>query len=345
MRKVLIALLALVFMLGGCAKNAPDPPVAVDEPAGEPPVYALIVKDVANPYMLRMYDGFADACEALGVRARMEGAGGASGEEQAAIVDRLTDEGIRAIAVAVNDAHALEAALARAMEAGAQVVSMDSAASPNHRMVHIQQADPEAIGRVLIQAAYRMIGGSGEAAILTTTELMPNQVTWVGWMQREWEENEDKYCDMPLVEIVYGLDEYARSYSATRALLARRPGLDIIIAPTSVGLLAASDAVEREGSKVAVTGLGLPSEMEGHIQSGLCPWMYLWNPIDIGYLAAYALSALETGDFTGAAGETFEAGMLGTKLVTTSQDGGTEIVLGNPFKFDAENISIWKDAF
>lgn len=96
--------------------------------------------------------------------------------------------------------------------------------------------------------------------------------------------------------------------------------------------------------KVALTGLGLPSEMADYIEKGICQWMYLWNPIDVGYLAGYTADALVKGTITGKAGEKFTAGKLGDKSIITVGDG-TEIMLGDPFKFDSKNIGEWKKIY
>lgn len=47
--------------------------------------------------------------------------------------------------------------------------------------------------------------------------------------------------------------------------------------------------------------------------SGVCQWMYLWNPIDVGYLSGYAADALVNGKITGAVGDKLTAGKLGEK--------------------------------
>ena len=48
------------------------------------------------------------------------------------------------------------------------------------------------------------------------------------------------------------------------------PNVKVIVAPTTVGILAAAQAVEDAGlfGKVYVTGLGLPSEMAGDVKAG-----------------------------------------------------------------------------
>jgi rhamnose transport system substrate-binding protein len=73
--------------------------------------------------------------------------------------------------------------------------------------------------------------------------------------------------------------------------------------------------------------------------------MYLWNPIDVGYLAAFAATAVNKGDITGKAGEKFSASRLGSFEIVKASDGGTEILLGAPFKFEPSNIAEWKTVY
>ncbi len=115
--------------------------------------YALVVKDVTNPYMQRMFSGFAEACAAIGARAVLAGPEDVSVEGQIACVRSLIQSGVDAIAIAANDRDALSPVLQYALAAGIKVISLDSDVRPEDRLVHIQQASPEVIGRVLMQAA------------------------------------------------------------------------------------------------------------------------------------------------------------------------------------------------
>jgi rhamnose transport system substrate-binding protein len=72
-------------------------------------------------------------------------------------------------------------------------------------------------------------------------------------------------------------------------LLKTYPDLKVIVSPSSVGIVAAAQAVKDQGKigKVYVTGLGLPSEMAGAVKSGASKSFAIWNPIDLGYAATY----------------------------------------------------------
>ena len=90
-------------------------------------------------------------------------------QAQIDIIDALIDRKVDAIVIAANDSDELQDALQRAMDEGIAVLSLDSAVNRESRMLHIQQADPEKIGRVLIQAACKMVDGEGKACLLYTS--------------------------------------------------------------------------------------------------------------------------------------------------------------------------------
>lgn len=340
---LLVLLITLVLVLTGCTPEKEH--TVIVEDTATVCRFALVAKDTTNPYMKYMYSGFKNACEALGAEALLVGPQTLSSEAQKECIRVLIEQDIDAIAVAANDKSVLSEVLTLAIEKGIQIVSLDSNVNVDNRMVHIQQAAPDTLGRVLIQAAREMIGGEGQIAILTTTKNAPNQSLWVSWMLHEIEENPKTYAKIELVEVACGMDEYEPSRVETLRLLQEYPDLDIIIAPTTVGIRAAAEVIHEEGADVLITGLGLPSDMSEYILDGTCPWVYLWNPIDVGYIAAMACDALVAGEITGQVGEILRAEQLGDKRITESVDGGTEIVVGNPYMFDSGNIAVWREIF
>jgi len=305
---------------------------------------ALVFKNTGNPYGEKMMEGFQKAVEEAGGEAIFKAPDQPTAEAQIQIIEELIAQRVDAIAVTANDFDALQPSLKKAMQRGIKVFSVDSAVNPKSRITHVNQADPERVGRVQIQAVSQMIGGKGEIAILSATSQASNQNLWIEWMKKELQD--PKYKDIKLVKVAYGDDLRDKSVAETEALLKTYPNLKAIIAPTTVGIAAASKVISDKGlkGKVIVTGLGLPSEMAEYIKNGVCPWMYLWNPIDVGYLAGHVAIALAEEKITGKVGEKLKAGRLGEKEVV--KDGeGTQIMLGDPFKFDQNNIDEWKDVY
>jgi len=78
------------------------------------------------------------------------------------------------------------------------------------------------------------------------------------------------YPGINVVATVYGDDLSDKSYREAQGLMSSHTNLKAIIAPTSVGIVAAAQAVADAGKtgEILVTGLGLPSEMAAHVESG-----------------------------------------------------------------------------
>src|SRR5439155_1097448 len=103
------------------------------------------------------------------------------------------------------------------------------------------------------------------------------------------------------------------STQVTQGLLQQFPNLKGIISPTTVGIAAAAailDTPQYRG-KIKLTGLGTPNSLRKYVKDGTIIAFELWNPADLGYLAAYAAVNVASGTLTGKAGQRFTAGRLG----------------------------------
>jgi len=346
MKKVLITMMALTLSLStlaGCSTKAPGDPAKTPVAAGKAK-YAIIVKNTGNPYNEKEMEGYKKAIAEIGGETILKAPDQPTAEAQIQMIQELIAQKVVSIAIAANDPDALQPALKKAMDAGIKVISLDSAVNAQSRLVHVNQADPNAIGRVEIETIAKMIGGKGEIAILSATSQATNQNSWITVMKKTLED--PKYKDIKLVKVAYGDDLRDKSVSETEALLKTYPNLKGIVAPSTVAVAAAAKVLTDKGlkGKVQLTGLGLPSEMADYITSGVSTAVHLWNPMDVGYLAGYASDALVKGTITGKAGDKFKAGTLGEKTVITVGDG-TEIMLGDPFEFNAGNIEQWKTVY
>jgi rhamnose transport system substrate-binding protein len=342
MRKVIFT---AVMVLGIMAIALPAFASGGGEPAAAGAKYAIVFKNTGNPYGDKQMGGFKAGIEEQGFQAILRAPDQPTAEAQIQILEQLISQKVAAICIVGNDKDALQPVLTKAKNAGIKVFSLDSGVNPASRLTHVNQADSEKIGRTLIQAAYDMIGGKGDIAILSATSQATNQNLWIDYMKKEL--TDPKYANVKLVKVAYGDDIRDKSVSEAEGLLQSFPNLKCIIAPTTVGIAAAGKVLTDKGlgGKVFLTGLGLPSEMATYIENGVCPYMFLWNPIDVGYLGSYTATALVSGKITGAVGDKFKAGRLGDYTITKAPDGGTEVLLGPPFKFDKSNIADWKTVY
>jgi rhamnose transport system substrate-binding protein len=74
--------------------------------------------------------------------------------------------------------------------------------------------------------------------------------------------------------------------------------------------------------------------MKQFVSDGTCASFALWNPANLGYLAAYAAVELASKKITNAAGHSFVAGKLGKFTVGSD----ATILLGPPTVFTKANI-------
>ena len=324
---------------------ATEAPAATDAPATEPSAaacegdYVLVPKNLGNPYFDTGNNGAQEAAGELGITVLYQGSATAGATEQITLLNSLIAQQPCGLAISANDADALVPTGQDAMAASIPIVTWDSAIAPDGRNIHINQAETAGIGAIQIQMASELAGeDGGQIAILSATSTAPNQNAWIEVMQEELAKPE--YSNLELVEIVYGDDDDTKSYNEAQALFTKYPDLEVIIAPTTVGIAASARAVTDANliDQVFVTGLGTPNQMREYVHSGASPQFALWNPGDLGYLAVYAMHTLATGQISAEAGQTFEAGRLGEYTVEEDADGGLSILLGTPFVFNADNI-------
>ncbi|MCD8363698.1 MAG: substrate-binding domain-containing protein [Lachnospiraceae bacterium] len=342
MKSRIIALGLTAMLLTGCSGST-GAAATVDDFAG---VYAFVTKSEGNSYNDRMAQGFQEVIEEAGGNCVIYSPEEATAEAQIEILQDLISQGVDSITVAANDEDALSSVLTEAMEEGICVSTVDSDVSADARQVFVNQADTEEIARTLVEAVYEISGGSGQWAILSTSGQATNQNAWIRQMRSVMEE--ETYQDLRLVDIVYGNDETEESKEKTEELLNDYPDLKVICAPTVMGLSAAAEVIkEQENTDVKVTGLGMPSLMSAYVQDdeAVCPYFYLWNPVELGKMSASVSLALKEGTITGAEGETFEAGDMGLIEIEESEYGGTEVIAASLIRFDSENIKEWEAQF
>jgi len=135
---------------------------------------------------------------------------------------------------------------------------------------------------------------------------------------------------------VYGNDDPTTATQVTQGLLQQYPNLKGIISPTTVGIAAAAAVLDtsKYRGKVMLTGLGTPDEMKKYVADGTVKQFILWNPANLGYLAAYAAVELASGKITNAAGQSFTAGKLGSYTIGAD----STVLLGPPTVFSSSNI-------
>ena len=307
--------------------------------------YAIVMKSRGNWYNELASQGYRSVIEDAGKNCLTLYPDEATAQEQVRLIRNLIHEQVDAIAVAANDVDALGPVLREAREKGISVITLDADAQADSRSIYIKPVDAEKLGRALVRSACGICGGSGQWCILSAGSRSANQNEWMYWMKKELEEAE--YKDMRLVDIAFGEGVYDKAAKETERLLKNYPDVKVICSLSTEGIKAAADVVKARGqaSEVKVIGLGLPDQMEEYVGSDpedVCPVLYIWSPMDLGRVAGYVCLELSEGSIEDRADQEL---LLGGRIypVDYGQDGGLEVIAGEPIRVDAENIGYWKD--
>lgn len=302
---------------------------------------ALVAKALGISFFDAAYRGAKEAANEIGdVKIIYTGPADTTASGQIEVVNSLIAQHVDAIAISANDPDALTPVLKKAQQRGIRVVSWDSGVAKQGREIHVSDANDELIGRTCNQLAAEAIKFKGKDigtfAILSSSSTSTNQNIWIEWMKRSLKD----YPNLKLADTAYGDDLADKSFREAKALMKKHPDLDVIVSPTTVGILAAAQAVNDMGlkGKVYVTGIGLPSQLAGHVHSGVINSFAIWNPIDLGYATVMVAHDLITGN--GSRGER-PIGRMGTLKI--DEDGNAD--MGKPFIYDTSNVDKFSPLF
>ena len=301
---------------------------------------ALVVKALGIGFFEAAAKGAEEAAAELGgTEIIYTGPTDTTAEGQIEVINSLIAQGVDAIAISANDPDALVPSLKKAMDRGITVISWDSGVAEEGRQMHLNPSSTELIGNTILKLAADHMPDGGDVAILSASATATNQNAWIAAAEAVL----PNYPGINLVATVYGDDLSDKSYREAQGLMATYPDLKAIIAPTTVGILASCQAVTDEGKigQVNVTGLGLPSEMAGCVESGATESFAIWNPIDLGYAAAYIAHELAAGNATAEPGASISMGRIGAVTLDDTNTGA----MSDPFTYDASNIEEFKSIF
>lgn len=307
---------------------------------------AIMPKAVNNGYFTAWNQGAQKACKEIKATCTYLGPTEATGPAQVQFINQVIQKKYDVLVISAADQNAIVPSLNKAKAAGIKIVTSDAdvaTSAASSRVVAVLPAASARIGTAEVDWIAAATGGKGKIAVLSAAATAANQNAWIAAMGPYLT---SKYPNMSWVggtvdkSVFYGNDDPTTSTSQFDAILSQYPDVAGIIAPTTVGVLAAAQEKKAKSAAVHVTGLGLPSQMAPYIEDGTVEKVGLWNPIDLGYVAVYAGAAAKAGTFTGKVGSSFKAGTKSYSVVA-----GGIAYLGDPFTFDKSNIATFKSIY
>lgn len=339
MKKMLLmtaALAAIALPAAALAQSQATPGKALN--------MVLLPKFSGNAVFDQAHVGAQEAAKELGNTTELQflapPASNAAG--QIDIVTNATTQGVNAIMISNNIGDQIGPAVKAAKDKGITIVTWDSPIpSAENEDVFVAQVDFTETGKVMADMALKILPDGGKFAILSASPDAANQNAWIESFHNILK-SDPAYAKLEEVDLVYGNDEAEKSYNEALALVDKHPDLQLIMAPTSIGIVAASKAMQDENlcDKVKVSGLGLPAEMLSYTMNDCAPNFALWSFVDLGYLAYYTAYMLASGDLKAEEGAKFTAGRMGEYTIEKDANRGKGLrILMGPFSvYDKSNV-------
>jgi rhamnose transport system substrate-binding protein len=253
-------------------------------------------------------------------------------QKQIEYIDNAISRGVDGIFFAANDPVAISPVLRKALKSGIHVIGYDAESEPDAREWFVQMCTPDGVAKALIDSLVSQVGPNADFAIVTSSTTAAGQNAWIAEIK--------KYIPaaglkLNLVTILPAEEDQQLAFKVTGQILKAYPNVKGIIGLSSVAGPGVADAITSAGliGKIAVIPLSTPNQMKPFVKNGAVKEVVLWNPVDLGYAAAYAMRNVADGKLK--PGDTeMDAGRLGKLQIIN----GSQILLGKPFIFTTENI-------
>lgn len=290
--------------------------------------------NTGNPYFDTIFSGVKSAASKTGDKVNEVAPSTASATGQIPFIQNAISQHVDGLMISASDPEAVVPTAKQAMAKGIKVITLNNDYDVKGRIACVLGTDYNLIGPRMIQLIAAEVHNTGQIAILTANPTAPAQTLFIAGMRQELKK--PIYKGMTIVKVAFGYDDPAKSFTQAQDLLTSYPHLAGILAPTTVAVAAAAQVLEttHKAKKVALLGLGLPSQMRKYIKDGTTPQVLLWNPAAEGTVAIYLMDGLLNGTIKPHQGGTFNAGPYGTE--TFLKDN--VVNAAPPFVFDASNI-------
>ena len=321
------ALLLVLAVLGAFARGRTSP---TPNGTAARPTVAMMPKAVGDPYFVSARSGAEEAARELGVDLIWDGPTDLDPAKQNEVVEAWITRKVDVIAVSVENVAGISTVLRKARAAGIRVITWDADAEKDARDLFINQATPEGIGFALADRASALLEEHGQLAIVTASLTAANQNEWMKHIRARLVA---QHAGVEVAVVRPSDGDRDRAFTETQTILKAYPDVRVVVAIAAPAVPGAAEAVRQSGrSDVRVIGLSLPNLCKPYVRAGVVDSIVLWNTIDLGYLTVRVADAMARGGLKPGA-RNLQAGRLGTIEIQ-----GDEVLLGQPFTFNRENI-------
>lgn len=261
---------------------------AADDANGDKLYVAMVSKGFQHQFWQAVKQGAEERAAELGVDMTFDGpAAETEVDAQLQMLKTAIDKKPDAIGYASLDPEACVPLYGEAEAAGIPIVQFDAPCNSDYAKTLVA-TDGEAAAAIAADHMAELIGGSGEVAIISHS-----QINSTGVQRRDGFVNqiEANYPDITVVDIQYGDGDHLKSADIAKAMITAHPNLKGLYGTnegSAIGIVNAANELNLEPGKLAIIGFDSGAAQINAIKDGTMAGAITQDPISIGALTIQA---------------------------------------------------------
>jgi len=283
-----------------------------------------ILPKIWDEHFIRAGYGIKEASKELGISVEYANPKSPNSFSQTDIIEKWLKKDFKAILVSADDPDSLVPLMKKAQSLGIKTSTWNSDISDG-REYFLNQTSNQRMGKCLVDMMIHSLNFSnGDFLIITPSIQSPNQSQWLKEMKIY---SLKKYPKMIYKDIIECGEEIECAEEYTVNYLLKYPNIKGIFCLTGNSTPGVIKAIKKLHlvNKVAVTGIGVPSQIISFLKEGSVKEVALWKPEDLGYGAVYLAKSQIDGEIYKNK-KYVELGRLGKLKI----ESNNTIILGDP---------------
>ena len=326
---------AIVPLAGGLAGRLPMPFIKASTSAGGLRVF-MVPKWTTYPYFEAAAQGARKAAQQFGDTFTYTGPTSPNAEQQVASLENVLAQEPDVILLAAIEEQNVVPVLKKAMARGVAVVTYDADTAADARNLFCNQLSYQLAAQSYLDCALADDPSGGESVFMAASPTTVNHMQQIAAMKTLMASN-PKYQVLKPGKTYFVNDDVTQSYNTMVNIMQAQPNVKFMLSGSAVSVPAAQQAIVATGNagRVWAAGCSLPSDCKKFLEDGSAKQFMMWDPAQLGYMAASAAHLIKTNKFTPTLGAELDIASVGTFKVLADN----VVDLNRPLFFTKANVS------
>lgn len=295
----------------------------------------MVPKWTTYPYFEAAAKGAKKAADQLGDTFTYTGPTSPNAEQQVASLQNVLVQKPDVILLAAIEEQNVVPVLKKALARGVTVVTYDADTAPDARNLFCNQLSYELAAQSYLDCALADHPEGGDCVFMAASPTTVNHMKQIAAMKALMASN-PKYKAIKPGKIYFVNDDVSQSYNTMVNIMQADPNVKFMLSGSAVSVPAAQQAIVATGhaGKVWAAGCSLPSDCKKFLDDGSAKQFMMWDPAQLGYMAAYSAHLIKTKKFTADPGAELKIEGFGDFKILADNVAD----LNRPLFFTKENV-------